>query len=82
MALTVDQFPLGQPGAPVTGTPQGTTVYESTQDMLGESIWAPFRSQCDWELAYWAKMRGPTSSAVTDLLAIPGVSAILMGFVA
>ena len=81
----VDRFPHGQPGAPVlapvTGTPQSATVYESTQDILGESVWAPFDSQCDWELAYWAKMRGPTSSAVTDLLAIPGVSSISMCFV-
>ncbi|KAF8271908.1 hypothetical protein EI94DRAFT_1567196, partial [Lactarius quietus] len=37
------------------------------------SVWAPFQSQCDWELAYWAKTRGPTASAITDLLAIPGV---------
>ncbi|KAI9429943.1 hypothetical protein BJY52DRAFT_1093078, partial [Lactarius psammicola] len=28
----------------------------------------PFRSQCDWEIARWAKMRGPTSSAVVDRL--------------
>ncbi|KAI9437037.1 hypothetical protein H4582DRAFT_2112014 [Lactarius indigo] len=35
------------------------------------SIWAPFQSQCDWEIAHWAKMHGPTSSAVVSLLAIP-----------
>ncbi|KAN0103742.1 hypothetical protein V8E52_011679, partial [Russula decolorans] len=37
------------------------------------SIWAPFCSQCDWEVAQWAKMRAPTSSAMADLLAIPEV---------
>ena len=71
--LVVECFPHGQPGALVAGVPQGTTLYESTQDVLGESVWAPFWSQCDWEIACWAKTHGPTSSAVTGLLAIPGV---------
>ncbi|KAH9005590.1 hypothetical protein EDB86DRAFT_3061765 [Lactarius hatsudake] len=53
--LIVDHFPYGSAGVPALGT----------------SIWAPFRSQCDWELAHWAKMRGPTSSAVAALLAVP-----------
>ncbi|KAF8266262.1 hypothetical protein EI94DRAFT_1701850 [Lactarius quietus] len=35
-------FPLGQPRAPLIGTPQGATIYKSTWDILGESIWAPF----------------------------------------
>ncbi|KAI9430686.1 hypothetical protein BJY52DRAFT_1090380, partial [Lactarius psammicola] len=35
--------------------------------------WSPFQSQCDWEFAQWAKQRGPTSSAVSELLAIDGV---------
>ncbi|KAH8996568.1 hypothetical protein EDB83DRAFT_2509885 [Lactarius deliciosus] len=34
-------------------------------------VWAPFRSQCDWEFTCWAKMRGVMASAVTALLAIP-----------
>ncbi|KAF8264339.1 hypothetical protein EI94DRAFT_1805975 [Lactarius quietus] len=41
--------------------------------MFRVSIWSPFRSQCDWELTHWAKMRGPTSSAMEELLAIPEV---------
>ncbi|KAF8257398.1 hypothetical protein EI94DRAFT_1774481 [Lactarius quietus] len=71
--LIVEQFPYGQLGAPVAHLAQGTTLYESTQDSFGDSVWAPFRLQCDWELAHLAKMHGPTSSAVTDLLAIPGL---------
>ncbi|KAI9429265.1 hypothetical protein H4582DRAFT_1827220 [Lactarius indigo] len=43
------------------------------RNALGDAAWAPFRSQCDWEVACWAKMRGPSSSAVTELLAIPEV---------
>jgi hypothetical protein len=72
--VVIERFPHGHPGAPVAGIPQGASIYESAQDRLGESLWAPFRSQCDWETARWAKMRGPTSTATTELLAIPGVS--------
>ena len=35
--------------------------------------YAPFNSKTDWEVAKWAKLRGPTSTAVTDLLMIPDV---------
>jgi hypothetical protein len=52
---------------------QDPTIYESTQAAFGDSIWAPFHSKCDWEIAHWAKMHGPTSSAVMDLLVIPEV---------
>lgn len=38
------------------------------------STWAPFLSQIDWEFARWAKLRGPGSTAVSDLLKIEGVS--------
>ncbi len=76
--VVVENFPHGRPGALVAGTPQGASVYKSTQDILGESLWAPFQSQCDWEITHWAKMCGPTSLAVTELLAIPGVCVYLL----
>jgi hypothetical protein len=38
-----------------------------------DSPWAPFDSELDWKVARWVKMRGQTSTAVTELLAIPGV---------
>ncbi|KAI9439121.1 hypothetical protein H4582DRAFT_2056961 [Lactarius indigo] len=67
----VDRFPHGHPGAPVAGTPQVSSTYGSTRHELRDSVWAPFRSQCDWEFAHWAKTCGATASAVTALLAIP-----------
>ncbi|KAI9430371.1 hypothetical protein H4582DRAFT_2063875 [Lactarius indigo] len=67
----VDRFPHGHPGAPVAGTPQVSSAYGSTRHELRDSVWAPFRSQCDWEFAHWAKTCGATASAVTALLAIP-----------
>ena len=80
--LIVDSFPHGSPGAPIPGARQGSHPYQSSQEAFGNSIWAPFRSQCDWEIVRWAKMRGPTSSAVADLLAIPEVCALLLLFIA
>ncbi|KAH9040509.1 hypothetical protein EDB85DRAFT_1858737, partial [Lactarius pseudohatsudake] len=47
--------------------------YQSSHETFGSSIWALFRSKCDWEIACWAKTRGPMSSAVADILAIPEV---------
>ncbi|KAM6490342.1 hypothetical protein JOM56_014319 [Amanita muscaria] len=35
--------------------------------------YAPFNSLVDWEVAKWAKLRGPSSSALTEFLAIEGV---------
>ncbi|KAH9059259.1 hypothetical protein EDB87DRAFT_1577735 [Lactarius vividus] len=52
---------------------QGSSAYEAMRNTLGDSVWTPFQSQHDWEVARWAKMRGPSSSAVTELLAIPEV---------
>ena len=39
--------------------------------------YAPFLSKLDWEVARWAKLRGPGSTAVTELTGIEGVSRCL-----
>lgn len=69
----IDHFPHGNPGARMHEAPQGHHIYQSSEDMFGSSHWAPFRSQRDWQIAHWAKTRGPMSSALADLLAIPNV---------
>ncbi|KAH9015234.1 hypothetical protein EDB85DRAFT_2076369 [Lactarius pseudohatsudake] len=69
--LVVERFLYGSAGVPLPGVHQGLSSYQTSLEALGQSIWAPFQSQGDWELVRWAKMRGPTSSAVADLLAIP-----------
>ena len=71
--VVVDHFPFGSPGAPIPGVPQGFSAYHAHLATVPDSIWAPFQSQRDWEVARWAKMRGPSSTAVTELLAIPAV---------
>jgi hypothetical protein len=70
--VVIDHFPSGSPGAPIPGMPHGTSTHESWRESM-ESIWAPFRSQKDWEIAHWVKTRGSSSSAVDDFLAIPDV---------
>ena len=39
--------------------------------------WAPFSTRMEWELARWAKTRGPSSTALSELLKIDGVSQLL-----
>ncbi|KAH9010197.1 hypothetical protein EDB83DRAFT_2508909 [Lactarius deliciosus] len=63
--VIVDSFPHGIPGTPMP---------DPFQDALNTSVWAPFHSQCDWEIALWAKIRGLTLSALTELLQIPEVT--------
>ncbi|KAF8270613.1 hypothetical protein EI94DRAFT_1698704 [Lactarius quietus] len=69
--LVIDWFLHSEPGAPVHGGHLGSSCYQQSQEVFGDSIWAPFSSQCEWEIAHWAKMRGLMSSAMEELLAIP-----------
>lgn len=71
--VVIDKFPFGSPGAPIPGMLRGSSAYEMLQETRADTPWAPFSSQLDWEVARWAKMRGQTSTAVAELLAIPGV---------
>jgi hypothetical protein len=73
VTVVIEHFPFGFPGAPIIGPPENATLDGPSLMGCGDSIWAPFCSQRDWEIARWAKMRNPTSSAVGDLLAIPEV---------
>ncbi len=73
--LVVDKFPFGSPGIPISDRPQGSpaSAHESRHATSMDSPWAPFKSELDWITARWAKMRGPSSTAMTQLLAMPGV---------
>ncbi|THG93027.1 hypothetical protein EW026_g8086 [Hermanssonia centrifuga] len=68
------------PGAAIA-LPDGTAasgygLYEAklhdVDDDPGKE-YAPFASRLDWEVARWAKLRGPGSTALSDLLSIDGV---------
>ncbi|KAJ7483092.1 hypothetical protein B0H11DRAFT_2417306 [Mycena galericulata] len=66
-------FTEGDAGAPLC---QGQAGYERYKAGLGDpsNVWVPFTSKLEWELARWAKLRGPGSTAFTDLLMISGVT--------
>jgi hypothetical protein len=51
----------------------GIRIGEETQ----ENVYAPFASQLDWEVARWAKTRGPSLTSFTELIALDGVSCCL-----
>lgn len=39
-----------------------------------DNPYAPFCSKMEWDIARWSKLRGPSSTALTELMAIEGVS--------
>jgi hypothetical protein len=55
--------------------PAGYERYASSlgTEEEGPSEWAPFSSRLEWEVACWAKLRGPGSTALSELLQINGV---------
>ena len=66
-------------GAPLENVTK--TSYETYQDALPKAnavpnVWAPFASKIDWEIAMWAKLRGPSSTALSELLNVEGVSVL------
>ena len=53
----------------------GNTAYIS-QISDPENPFSPFSSKIEWEIVHWAKTRGPSSTAFTELMNIEGVSGI------
>ncbi|KAF8878336.1 hypothetical protein BD779DRAFT_1474853 [Infundibulicybe gibba] len=72
-----DTYPGSLAGMPIPTTPASKSGYLGYKAQLGTdgetNIWAPFKSQLDWEVAKWAKLRGPSSTAFTELLKLEGV---------
>ncbi|KAI0631684.1 hypothetical protein C8Q77DRAFT_1228219 [Trametes polyzona] len=72
-------FPSSLAGAPID-RPRERSAYETYQRYIDEANanpFAPFTSRIDWEVAHWAKMRGPGSTAVSELLQIEGLASLL-----
>jgi hypothetical protein len=72
-SVVVELFPFGNPGAPISDGVQGPSSYGRDQAAQGDSIWAPFQSKRDWEIAEWLKMQGASSSSVAKFLGISDV---------
>ncbi|KAI9512935.1 hypothetical protein F5148DRAFT_1279209 [Russula earlei] len=54
--------------------------YAGYKDQFVDSeanIWAPSTSKLDWEMAQWAKLHGPGSTALTELLKVEGLLDLL-----
>ncbi|KAI0348786.1 hypothetical protein OH77DRAFT_1440804, partial [Trametes cingulata] len=69
-------FPGARAGAP-TSQRRERSAYETFQrhiDSANSNPYAPFTSRIDWEVARWAKMRGPGSTAVSELLQIENLT--------
>ncbi|KAJ3520504.1 hypothetical protein NMY22_g12728 [Coprinellus aureogranulatus] len=69
-------YPSKKPGQPLEFRDATDEQYSKAVDSAS-GLWAPFNSRMDWEIAKWAKLRGPGSTAFSDLLAIPGVAEAL-----
>jgi hypothetical protein len=74
------QFIVKFPGAgDALGTQASKVGYRPYVNGLGTEVnqpleWAPFSTRLEWEVARWAKLRGPSSTALSELLKIDGVS--------
>jgi len=78
---TTDCFTQGRPGQVIHV--EDSDAYEHDVQNFDvcdpDNVWAPFRSKMDWSVAKWAKLRGPSSTAVTELLSIEGVCSDICG---
>jgi hypothetical protein len=54
----------------------GSLYKEYSNNYQEDNMYAPFKSQLDWDFARWAKLRGPGSTSTNELLNIDGVSII------
>ena len=69
---TIETFPIATAGKVYSH--EGENSYQrSQQQFTGPGPHQPFASKMDWEIARWAKLRGPSSTAFTELLKIEGV---------
>lgn len=68
-----DRYQRSRAGSVINSSINHDNQYASTINDTNNP-WAPFNSKLDWEIARWAKMRGPGSTAFTELLALDGVS--------
>lgn len=74
----VDHFPSARAGEVVHNWVQaGYGEYSEELQTEDDNPYYPFSSKRDWEVAKWAKLRGPSSTAMTELLGIEGVCNIV-----
>jgi len=72
---TIVHFPGRRAGEVCSRGIMTMQEYENALGGSSENPYFPFSSKTDWELAKWAKLRGPSATSFTELLNISGVSA-------
>ena len=73
---TIFHFPGRRAGEVCSKGIMSMQEYENALGGQSENPYSPFASKIDWELAKWAKLRGPSATSFTELLNIGGVSPI------
>ncbi|OSD08399.1 hypothetical protein PYCCODRAFT_1482768 [Trametes coccinea BRFM310] len=79
LRTVVVPYPDTSAGSAVKGEDTSRTpclTYDGYQTALGgpsSNPYAPFTSETDWQVARWAKLRGPGSTSFTELVTIPGI---------
>ncbi|KAH8989509.1 hypothetical protein EDB86DRAFT_3245193 [Lactarius hatsudake] len=70
----VTRYPGGNAG--VAHSKTNMTENQKYKTKIGDASqsnpYAPFASSLDWQIAKWAKLRGPSSTAFTEMMAIEG----------
>lgn len=70
--IFVESFPGNTARAPVPSAEAQGAI--GPAGLVQGNPYAPFASQMDWQIARWAKLRGQGSTAMSELLGVPGVS--------
>ncbi|KAK7689551.1 hypothetical protein QCA50_007343 [Cerrena zonata] len=70
-----DCYPRSGAGAPVSDTigQDSFSTYKSQISDSHNNPYAPFADKMNWDIARWAKLRGPGSNALDELLKIEGL---------
>ncbi|KAE9397784.1 hypothetical protein BT96DRAFT_1034641 [Gymnopus androsaceus JB14] len=70
----IEHYPDIRAGKPVgSRAPEHDHYHDRLHAADVDNPWRPFKSELDWHVACWAKTRGPSSTALTELLSIPGL---------
>ena len=70
----VIQFPNPHAGEPIgSASPSHNAYATSLGNPSPSNPYSPFTLKVDWEVAQWAKLRGPSSTSIADLLKIDRV---------
>ena len=71
------KYPNSYAGCPLPNTACSATSFAQYGSKIADSDknpYAPFANKINWDIAKWAKLRGPGSNSLAELLAIEGVS--------